>query len=52
MMNVVKHCNGLPRQVAIAPLLETFKISSDRALSNLIRSLLIAEQLIKLRSSM
>lgn len=47
MLNVKKHWNGLPREVVVAPLLETFKISLDWALSNLIRSkmsLFIAEE--------
>ena len=35
-MRVVKHWNGLPREVAEAPSLETFKTRLDRALSNLI----------------
>ena len=35
-MRVVKHWNGLPREVVEAPSLETFKTRSDRALSNLI----------------
>jgi len=35
-MRVVKHCNGLPREVVEAPSLETFKTRLDRALSNLI----------------
>ncbi|KFR09816.1 hypothetical protein N306_03132, partial [Opisthocomus hoazin] len=35
-MRVVKHWNGLPREVAEAPCLETFKTRLDRALSNLI----------------
>jgi len=33
---LVKHWNGLPREVVEAPSLETFKIRLDRALSNLI----------------
>jgi len=35
-MRVVKHRNGLPREVVEAPSLETFKTRSDRALSNLL----------------
>ncbi|KFP12376.1 hypothetical protein Z169_05590, partial [Egretta garzetta] len=35
-MRVVKHWNGLPREVAEAPSLETFKARLDGALSNLI----------------
>jgi len=44
-MRVVKPWNTLPREVADAPFLETFKVRLDRALSNLIwlkMSLLIA----------
>ena len=44
-MRVVKHWNRLPREVADAPALETFKVRLDRALSNLIElkmSLLVA----------
>lgn len=47
MLNVKKHWNCLPREVVVAPLLETFKISLDWAQSNLIRSkmsLFIAEE--------
>ena len=33
---VVKHWNGLPREVVEAPSLETFKTRLDRAVSNLI----------------
>ncbi|KFP13688.1 hypothetical protein Z169_08029, partial [Egretta garzetta] len=35
-MRVVKHWNGLPREVVEAPSLETFKARLDRALSNLV----------------
>ena len=35
-MRVMKHWNGLPREVVEAPSLETFKTRLDRALSNLI----------------
>jgi len=35
-MRMVKHWNGLPREVVEAPSLETFKTRLDRALSNLI----------------
>ncbi|KFR01671.1 hypothetical protein Y956_12979, partial [Nipponia nippon] len=35
-MRVVKHWSGLPREVIDAPSLETFKVSLDGALSNLI----------------
>jgi len=35
-MRVVKHWNGLPREVAEAPSLETFKARLDGALSNLV----------------
>ena len=35
-MRVVKHWNGLPREVEEAPLLETFKVRLDGALSNLV----------------
>ncbi|KFP17213.1 hypothetical protein Z169_14122, partial [Egretta garzetta] len=35
-MRVVKHWNGLPREVADAPSLEAFKARLDGALSNLI----------------
>jgi len=35
-MRVVKHCNGLPREVVDAPLLETFNIRLDRAPSTLV----------------
>jgi len=33
---VLKHWNGLPREVVEAPSLETFKARLDRALSNLV----------------
>ncbi|KAK4807241.1 hypothetical protein QYF61_024361 [Mycteria americana] len=36
MMRVVKHWNRLPREVLDAPPLQTFKVSLDGALSNLI----------------
>jgi len=45
---VMKHWNGLPREVVGAPSLETFKARLDRALSNLIElkmSLLIVGEL-------
>ena len=35
-MRVVKHWNGLPREVVEAPSLETVKARLDRAVSNLI----------------
>jgi len=35
-MRMVKHWNGLPREVVEAPSQETFKARLDRALSNLI----------------
>ena len=35
-MRVVKHWNGLPREVVEAPSLETFKARLDRGLSNLV----------------
>ncbi|KFR08689.1 hypothetical protein Y956_01066, partial [Nipponia nippon] len=35
-MRVVKHWNGLPREVVDAPSLETFKARLDGALSNLV----------------
>ncbi|KFQ99513.1 hypothetical protein N306_09294, partial [Opisthocomus hoazin] len=35
-VRVVKHWNGLPREVVDAPSLETFKARLDGALSNLI----------------
>jgi len=34
-MRVVKHWNGLPREVMKTPSPETFKATLDRALSNL-----------------
>jgi len=47
-MRVVKHWNGLPREVVNAPSLETFQARLDRALSDLVwlkMSLLTAEGL-------
>jgi len=44
-MRVVKHWHRMPREVVHAPSLETFKVSLDWALSNLLflkMSLLIA----------
>jgi len=35
-MRVVKHWNGLPREVVEAPSLEAFKARLDEALSNLV----------------
>jgi len=35
-LRVVKHWNGLPRELVDAPSLETFKVRLDGALSNLI----------------
>jgi len=35
-MRVVKHRNRSPREVVVAPSLETFKVRLDRALSNLV----------------
>ncbi|KFZ66695.1 hypothetical protein N338_04718, partial [Podiceps cristatus] len=35
-MRVVKHWNGLPREIVEAPSLETFKPRLDGAVSNLI----------------
>ncbi|KFP13675.1 hypothetical protein Z169_08016, partial [Egretta garzetta] len=35
-MRVVKHWNGLPKEVVEAPSLETFKARLDGALSNLV----------------
>ncbi|KFP12676.1 hypothetical protein Z169_02483, partial [Egretta garzetta] len=35
-VRVVKHWNGLPREVVEAPSLEAFKARLDRAVSNLI----------------
>ena len=34
-IRVVKHWNGLPREVVDAPSLETFQVRLDRTLSNL-----------------
>jgi len=36
-MRVVKHWNGLPRELVDAPSLETFKARLDGALSNLVQ---------------
>ena len=36
MMKVVKHWDRLPREVADAPSLETFKVRLDGALNNVI----------------
>jgi len=36
MMRVVKHWNRLPREVVVAPSLETIKARLDGALSNLV----------------
>jgi len=35
-VRVVKHLNGMPREVVEAPSLETFKVRLNRALSNLV----------------
>jgi len=35
-MRLLRHWNGLPREVVVAPSLETFKVRLDWALSNLI----------------
>ena len=35
-MRMMRHWNGLSREVVDAPSLETFKVRLDRALSNLI----------------
>jgi len=35
-VRVVKHWNGLPREVVEAPSMETFKARLDRALSNMV----------------
>jgi len=38
-MRLVKHWNWLPREAVEAPLLKTFTVSLDRALSNLVKDL-------------
>jgi len=36
MLRVMKHWNGLPREVVDAPSLETFKVRLDGSLRNLV----------------